>query len=489
MGIFKRIITVALILLTSVLEVSAQMNGTNLMEYQFGKIPVDTLSHSTLYDRAVVNYNYKLIKSSVSLEQFHSPVENRNYLKLTQYSIKYDSDPLQVKIGNFYETIGRGLLLRSYEIPGAILEDLSYRSRHYFNHDILGFSTNFRHKNFTTKLIYGQPLNYVFPPTQSERLRRPDIVEAIYSDYSFSKQTLGTSVLRLTNNGQKKVYSMITASGNLFSYLSYYTELAKNVSNYTIADFSKQAPYAFYGSINLAFDNLGLSAEYKNYNNFLIGTGINEPPALVKEHSFKVLNRSTHVLQPQNEKGYQFELFYTFQNLSTLTLNHTLAINNFGKKFNFQEYFVEYDFSIHDKHDVKIFTDYAEDPFRLENQRISAGAYFEWKVIESSTIKTEYEFQAFKRLGETVQNHALLLGYAYTSKLIFSILGEFSNDSFFAANKNKTWLGANFKYQINPENSFLIFAGQRRGGPACNAGICYEVLDFTGVEVRFTSRF
>jgi hypothetical protein len=34
-----------------------------------------------------------------------------------------------------------------------------------------------------------------------------------------------------------------------------------------------------------------------------------------------------------------------------------------------------------------------------------------------------------------------------------------------------------------------MFTGRRRGGPACNAGVCYEVLDFYGVEFRFTTRF
>ena len=203
-----------------------------------------------------------------------------------------------------------------------------------------------------------------------------------------------------------------------------------------------------------------------------------------------MLNRSTHVLQPLNEKGYQVEAYYTFPDLSTITFNNTIAINDFDKRYVFQEYFAEYDFTLNDKHDVKLFADYAEDPFTQQQHRISAGSYFEWKVFKSSILKTEYEFQSFKRSGENVQNQVLTLGYAWKSKIIGNVIGEYSTDPFLIEKgTSRLWIGANLKYQINAKNSVLLFAGQRRGGPACNAGICYEVLDFKGVEVRITSRF
>ncbi len=467
----------------------AQFSGNNIAEYQYGRLPGDTSSISTLYDRLVANYNYKFLKASATLEQFNTPLAGSGYVKLTQFLLQYKRKPFEIKIGNFYETIGRGLLLRSFEIPGAILEDLSYRSRHYFNRDILGISVRFQHKNFNTKVLYGSPLNYVFPPTQEFKYRRPDTVAAVYSEYSLKKQTFGVSVLKNSNSGNDQVYFMATLSGNISHAFSYYTEIAKNVSDFTFGDFSSQSSHALYVGLNMAINNFGISAEYKNYKNFLIGSGMNEPPALIKEHSYKVLNRSTHVLQPTNETGYQVELFYTFPDLSTITFNNTLAINIFEQKFVFQEFFLEYDFSLSDKHDMKIFTDYAEDPFKLEEHRISTGISADWKVLKTSSIKTEYEFQTFKRSGENYQNHVFVLGYAYKSKIICNIITEYSNDSFVVTEGSKIWLGANAKYQVNESNSFQIFAGERRGGPACNAGICYEVLDFKGIEVRLTSRF
>lgn len=489
MGKIFRTFCIVAAVFGSVNTLQAQFGGNNIAEYQYGRLPGDTTSISTLYDRFVGNYNYKFLKASATLEQFHTPMDGSSYINLSQFTLQYKLKPLEIKIGNFYETIGRGTLLRSFEISGAILEDLSYRSRHYFNRDIQGVSARFQHRNFLTKVLYGSPLNYVFPPTQATENRRSDAIAAIYSEYSLKKQILGVAAMHHTNGRNKKVFIMATASGNISPVFSYYTELAKNVSNFAIGDFTGKASYAIYGGVNVALTNFGLSAEYKSYRNFLIGSGINEPPALIKEHSYRVLNRSTHVLQPLNESGYQLEFFYTFPNLSTLTLNNSMAINNFGENFVFQEYFIEYDFSLFDFGDIKTFADYAQDPFKLEENRISTGISADWKFPKSKSIKTDYEFQTFTRLNENYQNHIFIIGYAYRSKFVCNLVTEFTDDSFIVSGDSKIWVGGNVKYQVNKSNSLQLFAGERRGGPACNAGVCYEVLDFRGLELRLTSRF
>jgi hypothetical protein len=489
MGKIKNAILLISLFWGSPMILNSQINGTNLLEYQFGSIPGDTARFSSLYDRAVANYTYKRFKAGVTLEQFYTKYNERNYIKPTQYFLHYTSDPLEIKIGSFYETLGRGLLLRSFEIPGAILEDLSYRSRNYFHRDISGFSSKFTHKNFSAKVLYGKPLDNLFPPSQPESRRRTDLLKALYSEYTLGRQSLGAAVMNIKNNSVNTTYAMTTASGTLSPSVSYYTEIAKNVSDFTISDFSENSSYAIYGGINISVGNMGISTEYKNYRNFVIATGINEPPALVREHSYKVLNRSTHVLQPINETGYQIELFYTFPDFSTLTLNNTIAINDLNEKYIYQEYFAAYDFTILGKHDIKIFADFAEDPFKEELHRISSGAYADWKTIGVSTIKTDYEFQTFIRSGYRIYNHVLSLGYAFKSKITASLISEMSNDPFLTDAAKKTWFGTNVKYQVNNKNSIQIFAGQRRGGPACNAGVCYEILDFSGVEVRINTRF
>lgn len=459
----------------------AQFYGSNLLETQYGKLPSDAINFGTAYDRALLGYTYNRFTAGVTLEQYYTRYEERNYTKITQYSLKYNSDILDVSLGNFNETIGRGILLRSFEIPGAILEDQGYRSRNYFFRDVQGISAKLKLKDFTTKVIWGKPLNNVFPPNQDNSVRRIDEIKAIYSDYTFKKQTLGASFLSLNNDKGNSNYTMLSLSGVISPKINYYTEIANDIDN--------ASSHAYYGNINFTFANIGITAEVKDYNNFLLGSGFNEVPALIKEHSYRLLNRSTHVVQPINESGYQIEAYYTFPDASVLTVNNAISKNALNKDFIFQEYFAEYSFSTASHHDFKLFVDYAEDPFKDQSNRISSGIYVDWKTSEKSSLRTEYEFQHFNRGGINVQNQVLTLGYAFKSKWIFSLVSELSNDPFLTDKTWKTWFGSNLKYQINNENSLQLFAGQRRGGPACNAGICYEVLDYKGVELRWTTRF
>ena len=51
------------------------------------------------------------------------------------------------------------------------------------------------------------------------------------------------------------------------------------------------------------------------------------------------------------------------------------------------------------------------------------------------------------------------------------------------------WLSFNGGVQIDNHHLVSLFYGRRRGGPACTAGICYEVLDFEGFELRWTTTF
>jgi hypothetical protein len=292
----------------------AQFSGHNLLEYQYGKLPSDTVdSFSTIYDRLVIDYSFKGFRGGITLEQFFTPYNERNYIRINQARLQYYSKSFEVKLGNFYETIGRGLLLRSYEIPGAILEDMSYRSRHYFNRDVTGVNIKYRKKNFSVKLISGWPLNNVFPPNQGLENRRSDRIDALYADYLIKRQSIGASIMNLTNSGGSSQYAMVTLSGTIWPFLTYYTEIAKNINDFSPTDFSMESEYAFYFNANVIFADFGITAEYKFYNQFVLGAGINEPPALVKEHTYKLLNRSTHVPQPQNETGYQFELYYNLE--------------------------------------------------------------------------------------------------------------------------------------------------------------------------------
>ncbi len=470
----------------------AQFSGSNLTELQYGKLPNDTESFGSIYNKLNLNYGYKNLKFSAGAQFYQTPYSERNYFESAWINANYLNKEWNINIGNFNKTIGRGILLRSLEIPGALLEDLTFRSKNYFYRDILGGSVEFKNKKYFITGMWGYSLNNLIPPTQDFDRRREDEIFAFSGGYHFFKQTFEASILKVNNSSSQASYGLGSLSGTINPFLSYYTAYSFYLDG-TFTDYKISNAYALYGSMNYTKGKFGGSFEVKDYSNFLIGTGINEPPALVKEHTSKLLNRSTHVLLPQNERGVQLEAYYQPSLFNTFTINYTLANNTSEERtLKYREIFLEAATIVGEKTDLKFFMDYAEDPSKGENNRISAGASIEQSINHDKYgVKLESEWQQFDRDNTDVQNVTNTLTFRKESKIYISIVSEISTDPFLLDNNKskKSWLGTSIKYQFNNKHSFVLFAGERRGGPACNAGVCYEVLDFKGVELRWNARF
>ncbi|TRX66155.1 DUF6029 family protein [Carboxylicivirga sp. M1479] len=459
----------------------AQFSGSSLLEYQYGQLPTtNETSFNALYNKVNLNYRYQKLKAKAGVQYFVSPYSDRNYIETGWFGLNYRNKGWDFNLGNFNETIGRGILLRSYEIHGAVIEDISYRSKQYFYRDIMGASAAYRHKKFALKTTYGYVLNNLVSPTEDWQKRRDDEIMALSAEYKLLKQTIGGSYMHLNNSSGTTDYALGSLSGRLFPFMNYYTTYASTVNN-------EAKGFAFYGSLNFSINKLGISAEYKHYENFVIGSGINEPPALVKEHSYRVLNRSTHVVQPENEYGFQLEAFYQATDKTLITFNYTQANNDLGSILTYTEYFAELSTTLN-KTDVKFFADYANDPLKGESDRISTGTNIDQIINAKQGLLLELEFQNFKRDQQSSSNYVVGLNYRYDSKLFAGILNEWSDDEYITSTP-KLWLSGTVRYKLNNKHTVQVFAGERRGGPACSAGVCYEVLDFKGVELRWNARF
>ena len=179
------------------------MSGTNLLETQFGKLPNESADpFVSIYNRTILQYRKKAFRASVTLEQFHSyAATDRNYIDLSQFLLQYKKKAWDIKIGNIYETLGRGLLLRGFEIRGAVIEELGFRSRNYFHRDMLGGSVQYRTKKWKVQALRADVLN-ILPPTFDREDRRTYLVNAVTGEYRyFKKQKIGLHFLNHRPDG------------------------------------------------------------------------------------------------------------------------------------------------------------------------------------------------------------------------------------------------------------------------------------------------
>lgn len=480
-----------------------QLSGSNTFEFQYGNLPYEeNRDLTTSYDQLNLYYDYNNFSLYGRIEHFLSPFRERNYFDLTQKRAQYQDNRFNIRLGNFYETIGRGLLLRSYEIPGSAFEDDFYRTRYAFNQDVEGISVEFNADFFDVQLVRGRPLFNPLPPNfEPDSLRRPDLFEAVESTiFLTNNYSIGGAYMRLYENGARDFgeYGSLMFNGNLPLNFQITSEYAFNADE-KLFSFNSGDSYAFYTGLNYFYDTFGASLEYKNYNNFTLGSGFNNPPSLIKEHTYPVLNRSTHVLSTENETGIQFEAYYTFEDGHSLTANYTTAKNEISRRFDYEEYFIEGSYNVNEFLTIKSFLDYANDDPKGEENRISAGVITEklFDYIWSLTLDVQY--QQFERdFNENrSENYYASVSVNYIPDLTVSAVFEASTDpnltddprTFDVETDTRIWIGGNLLYEINRTHTVEVFAGKRRGGPACTSGICYERLDFEGVEVRLSSRF
>jgi hypothetical protein len=481
-------------------QAAAQFSAANIAEMQAGNLPyTEPADLTTLYDQLNLSYQYHALRAAVRFELFQSPGAESDYRAFTQRALRFDNGAITLAAGNFYEIFGRGLLLRTYEIPGTILEDVGLRTRYGFYRDLDGLLLKYQTRLFEIKALRGRPLLNTLPPTFSYSDRHPNLLNGLEANVRFLENwSAGSGYLHNNQEGAVSRYGTVFISGNSSSSLQLYSEFAQQLGDGNeLFDFSDQSAHAFYASANYAAGALGLSFEVKDYNNFVLF--FNDPPPLVREHSYPVLNRATHILQPRNETGGQAEAFWRMGPRHKLIANATRAENNFGEKTVFQEYFGEFEYVLDDQTSIKAFADHSQDPFNLEEDRNAAGLYVQKDWPQNWGTILDVEFQKFTRTlspAQRVKNYYAALTLTRVPGLSAALIWEKTTDPLLtddprtetAETGARHWLAGTLSYQFR-RHLLSLFYGKRRGGPACTSGICYEVLDFEGFEMRVTSNF
>lgn len=499
MPVVLRSILIIAILFFANTRLFGQFSLYNLLEYQHGNIPnLEPDDRNAVYNQLNLAYRYKSLRASTRLETFFTDdVTGGEYVIPTQWNVNYRKKGLALNAGNFYETIGRGLLLRGYEIKNSVYEDLGYRVKQGFYRDIYGASGSYQHSLFSVKAIHGKVLNNLLPPSSDEK--RTDLVTAAEAKFNLWQQSIGAIYMENINPTEFTQFAGVLLEGVIGNNISYYGEFGQQTNRgQHFFETNHEAAYGAYATVDYSLPGFGISLEVKDYHNFFLGSGLNDPPTLVKEQSYKTLNRSIHFSDLNDEAGIQVEVFFKPSKNHLFTFNYAKAVSDIYFTYRFQEIFGEWSYDLSDYSNLKIFADVAYDDIQLDKSRLATGIYYNFPLCENWNLGIETEYQhierGFNSLTAITNTYA---GLVFNFKSIFtgSLVWEFSNDESVTDNpytekieKIKHFPGINLQYKPSYKNTITLFAGERRGGPSCTSGICYEVLDFRGVEIRWTTR-
>lgn len=464
----------------------------------------------TFYTQFDLDYTHRGLRAGLRGEGFAASADGRDYGQIAQRYIHYRRGGLQASAGHFYAIAGSGLLAHAFELPGVVSEDRGARRRYQIVRDLDGFHLRYSGKNGELQLLRGTPVDSTIPPGLTGVDRRQGTVQggsglwSIREDfelgatgmrYSGETSTQGAAAL----NARVRLAPWLKKRGIADAYAELYGEYAQRGIEWgQFFSLDRDLARALYLSASIGSGAWGLSLEYKDYQGFNIDQ-INNPPTLVREHDAYLLNRQTHDLLADDERGVQAEFTYVLPKSQVLTVNYTTATRRNASggddDENLQEFFAQLESPLGDAIDARVFVDRNHNRILGDERSLTFGTLFDWRAIPRYSVAVDIQYQDVNRFfaDQPFPHENIFFSgeIQHIKGLSAAVQLQRSNDPLETGAEidgPTYWLSTNLNWQIGQRHSANLFFGKRRSGLACTAGTCYEVLGFDGVEIRLVNQ-
>ncbi len=513
-GSMRSIHPPTLLLLAAVLAtpLQAQTQLSSLSEIQVGNLPEHQPRNlRTIYHQFNLAYALNDFRFGIRSEAFGSSESDRNYGEILQRFASYRRGRFQATLGHFYTIVGSGLLAHAFELPGVITEQRGSRRRYQIVRDLDGLQVRYGLPWGSLRLLRGTPVNSGLPPGLQGIDRRQGTIQGGSLELKPHRHLdTGLSLIHYEIGGRRetgaalnarlRLAPLLSALGIDGTYADIYGEYAqRDFSAARFLSLDRDLGRALYFSATLTAGAWGLSFEFKDYRDFVLGQ-INNPPTLIREHSAHLLNRITHDLLADDERGFQAELSYTSAGGQILTANLTRALRRLAPgnddDKSLRELFLQLDSPLGESTEAQFFVDFNRNQILEDQQHRLFGTLWTWSMDPQHTFEFDAQFQDVDRRFGTSDypyNNLYFNLVAHRAPGISAAIQlERSTDELATgADPSGTtwWWGLNLNADLLADHNLNLFAGQRRSGLACTAGTCYEVLGFEGVELRLHNRF
>lgn len=508
----------------------AQIAGSNLLLAQLGNWPPSlpdrgTPDRESFYDRLDVQYVSQNVLAGARFETDRNSDLENEYAGFTQRFVDWrDGDAgLHLRVGNCTTILGRGLVHRSFELPGVVLEETGFRTRFTPVRDVDGALAEFERGPLALRAIGGAPSEGDVSLAQEEILGVPRhhghiaggqaVVALPWQAHTGAivlrspggidpatglplQHTVGSGFVDLD-----PLRSLGVKGPALPTYVEYAQE-DRTFGQWWQFDVSDPTPHALYAGTNLLWGAFALSLEWKDYSQFRLGT--NDPPSLVPEHTEVLLNRTTHVLVADDETGYQAEASWSPVPWGSLVLNRTRADGARGDRY--EEWYTALRALPRGgaRVDGGAFYDRGADSTTGITRRDTYGLDVTGRWRARWSAKLDVERQTSERKGFIPATSSVgLTHFEDVHVALVATLADFGSAGFTwdrtTDELDPSWEAGhtgplhlfswNASAHISDGNEAVLFLGKRRGGLACTAGTCYVVQPFEGFEMRLVSRF
>ncbi len=466
----RRILFV-LLLLGAALQLQAQISFRNQLVYTHWKKE----QRNILEDWADVTWQHNWFKAGLRYEINHPPDPYifpkdsllKNY-ELTFRYLQFAYHKMHLTVGNFYEMFGRGLTLRTYEDRNLRVDT-----------NIEGVRFHLAQKKFKFKAFAGR--------MRDKYNRRDDFINGYDAELRPRRDLqVGASLLYNSRSGQKTQHVWSGRVNYSHDRGDVYFEAVR--PQWTPA-------YSYYAAANFAFERLAVTAEIKDYNHMSFKNGYeteyNAAPSVTREHVFSLLNRHPHALNQDDERGYQLEASYNFNDDMQLLANHSQTFTHDRKRI-FAEYYLEWNHFLGDKIEYHVAADWNYD-FSTNTENVTPLVDGAFNLSERDQLHVSVQHQHTKNRLDLSEydNEFLLLEYSRSPLLSAAIVSEYTNKDQLrnVQMERHFWIYGTMSFNFWKNQRLSLLYGTRREGFICVGGVCRYEPEFEGIEIKLTNRF
>lgn len=489
---FKIFIIICLLFFISISNAQIKISGKSYSEAAIADSSDSEFTES--WNELNINWNAFRLGFSVSV---HEPAaqfgDQHDVWGLEQRFIEYKNNNFSICLGNFYSLLGRGLTMRSFE-------NRTLR----WDSNLDGTKINYNHDFFDIQLLAGKPRRTRLDVNKLNKKDPPAAGEKLPAQYGGE---IKLNAIANTQIGGTYVYAEADElndtgfhRGSVFGEVN--LDLGSLYAEYAAipypGSYNQDNGKALYLSGNLFLDDLSILGEYKYYKNFGFYNGLlNNPPTVIFEHLFTLLNRHQLVQDVNNEKGYLIELSYPVLEDGVAKAGFCQTNNHQGEKV-YRDVYGQFEMEEFFGGEWLWAAGYQTESTSNYLNLVTSANY---GLSDYYSIKLVYEHLAARDEGtepdRQYYDQLITIGLSKAPDWTLSFIGEHSTDHTVAKNyvpgKAKTkhflWAGGQLDISLFNHIDLSIFGGTRQKGKICIGGVCVNRPELKGVEVTLTARF
>ena len=450
--------------------------------------------------------------------------------KLRKWYLEYRKDSWKFRGGTFANLFSRGLVLNAYEE-----ETIGHDS------EITGINALYENNRTTLNILAGT-MDYEkipdFKDIVTYDLRGGSIRHKIYDWYTIGGSFVRSDVTQKIGfyKTKDKFYAKTAEVWTEIDtdLIQFYTGIASN--SLGKEELFTSGENSIYASINFNFPATGINLEYKNYKFGLTSPdywnyplyhhrmlAFQNPPTVVREHSWVLLSRRTHSVDFNDEVGIQLDIYHTVSTATILNLNMAVAgrqyrylftedgtferrnenlswIPSFAPEFSpFRQMYCEAEHFFLDGSSVTAGLSYTYERiynYYMPEIKEETKAYifpvrFLYQITDFYSLQGTAEYQKFKETLHSdgyFTNNYFSLGIGKAPHLTVTIDAEYVTEGYEIDDKT-LWLNFSTRFRFRSSHMLEVGYGETRGGLICTNGRCRYEPEYKGWRFSIENHF